>query len=357
MNTIKGQSKKKITLIGCGRRIKRTIIPALLELAHLVEIQSVSTRSKLSPEDVRFLDSCDLNHTYLGDINLQSTDILYIGIPAFALSSVLKQLSKKVGLLTRNITLVIDTPFPIGKNTFDLSRSLKLFKRVCVLEDCIYLLPYSISFSCGNSYSLGSPAFAAFIHSGFTYHAYSQIKEFHKIVGFDFVRRHNGKSKFSQQLLFKNGKHIASIIEPRDYRHGMFSFWYKNGTFSDYIKGEETEGFADILCMPIVTNSMLEGFDLRCKGRVISRYFFDSPKRIDTVYDKNSIFHACKVEAAKSYLEKILVSEDVVPYSASAAAYDQCVNIMTQRLGFFADIRLPSFKKSVVLMLLETILK
>ena len=342
----------EIAIVGYGERVKNTVIPALISLKKHIRIKTIATRKPLNSKELQTL--VNIKNTDINDLNKEKYEYLYLGVPSYTVFSILNKLNKDNSF--ENTRLILDTPFPISKRFFTLKKLLRNFKEIYTLEDCLFLKPYSLAFSASKAYQLGDAKFVNFIHSGFRYHAYAQIKAFERINSFDFVLKTSTKSAYSEQIIFKNFKQIASIQEPRNYSFGMYSFWFEKGTISNYIKNISELNNLDLYVLPILKDKKLYGFELHNNSRKVSSYYLKANYLIDSDNLNLSIFKNCKIEATSDYFLEIFLGEGKVPYTCLNSAYDSLVTIMLEKFGFFVDIPLPFLNSSLLLILIKLLL-
>ena len=338
-----------IAIVGYGERVKKTVIPALLQLKQHISIQTIITRKPINPNELNKLGN--IKNTNMDNLNKEIFEFIYLGVPSNYVLSTLSKIVKKSSF--KGTRLILDTPFPITKKFYLLKKILKEFKEIYTLEDCLFLKPYSLAFSASKAYQLGNAKFVNFIHSGFRYHAYSQIKFFLRIKSFDFILRTSTKSAYNEQIIFKNFKHIASIHEPRDYNIGKFSFWFEKGTLSNYINDSFGLNHLSLDVLPYFKNKKLYGFELYNDKRKVSSYYLKEKYLIDDKNSNLSIFNNCKIDAVSDYFMKIVSDESYIPYTCLNSAYDSLVAIMIDKFGFFIDIPIPFLNSSLIRLLIK----
>jgi hypothetical protein len=352
-------SLPKIAIIGFGKRVQGTIIPALVYQKDKFQLCSVYTRKKITtPDLITSQRNIDFDNFELKDFQPTNYDYVYLGIPPSQLFIVLQNIVKNHKYL-KHVNLILDTPFPIGKNPLTILKIAKLlrnFKSHIILEDCLYLEPYAHASLVSQGLKLGEPRFAHFIHSGFRYHAYSQVKKIHNLKYFHFVVRLKTKSPHRQQLIFNKFRHLASITEPRNYTYGKFSFWYKHGVYSDFVQNENPDNLLNLVVSPRLINKQLVGFNVKCnEDNVYEIKIHDAIKMEDNDIG-NSVFNISKIHAVVCFFDE-LTSRQTNMYQTIDCVYDSIVDIFVNRIGIFFDIPIPFKRSTVLYMILQRLFK
>ena len=163
-------TKQNIVLIGAGKRVLNTIIPAILCTKNKFNISHIiGTHSK----KITIGNHFEINtSTSLKDVPIKKVDILFIAVPPDTVHKVLKSLSI---VDTSHIILFIDTPVCLPQ-TIGILRYQKKYKHCFTTEDFIGLLPYKIAKETIKKNNLGPILEIEFVHYGFKYHALATIK-------------------------------------------------------------------------------------------------------------------------------------------------------------------------------------
>ena len=349
---------QKLAIIGFGKRVQGTILPALVYNQNKIQLSTIYTRKKTQIADsIVSQHNVDSHTSNLKDFQPENYQFVYFGIPSTQLLSVIETIVTQYDNL-KHLNVILDTPFPIGKNPFQvfkLAKLLRKFRTHTVLEDCIYLEPYAHSSPVSQSMKLGKPRFSHFLHSGFRYHAYSQIKAFHHIKNFNFVVRLK-KHPCSQQLIFHKFRHVATITEPRNYTYGQFSFWYEDGIYSDFITNESSEGLVNLLVDPKIVDNKLIAFNIKTNGEDVYEIPLCDKIPVDKKDIKYSIWKITKINAVSILLGSI-ISDDKKIYNTVDCVYDSLVDIFVRRIGFFFDIPIPLTNSTILYEILKKMFK
>lgn len=223
------QSRKKVLLIGSGRRAQGAILPALYCLKDELELIGVYSRTV---EELRlFGGRWELKTTTnLSDFNFSEIDLIIVAI---TLESVPEVIGKLCAYQVSHIVLMLDTPV-LPHTRLGTLRKFKNFKRVLASEDNIALPLYRLARKLIDEGRIGKVKKISFFHSGETYHALAALRMMTRascIRAIKSVDLKTGKGK-REITLADNMK--ATIYEPRDYRIGKFLIEGEKGKISDY---------------------------------------------------------------------------------------------------------------------------
>ena len=337
---------ENIVLIGTGKRVINTVIPAILisNKFKYIDIVSREKGKSIEIEDWNFSYKC----IDLKEIKRKQYKYLYLGIPNQFLYSVLKKSLEYID--HRNTVLIIDTPIPITKNILKLSKLIKQFKKVTILEDCLFLKPYSLAFNAEKAFGLGKPKKFNFFHSGFKYHAYAQVKKFFNVNYFTLVCKFGSKNPIFSQIIFRNLKILSFIYEPRDYSVGKFIAIHENGFLSDY-KLQTYSQNLEIFVKPNILKGQFTGFNI-FRGDKLLNLNINNVKFKLNQNEYSSIFPYLKILAVSQFMD-ILITDQENPYTPAKAAYDSIVNGFISRFGFFIDLPIPFSRHSIISLFLE----
>ncbi len=242
---------KRLLIVGCGKRVRETALPALARAQHLFAIDGVLARSGRTLEaagrryDVEPLDE-------LSSERLRAADLVYVAVGKDAVPAVLRAL---VAHGPREQELLLDTPVVRFKH-FCHTRLLGAFRAASVAEDCVELPWLDAARAALADGALGALRHVVFYQAAYAYHGLATAK---RLVGSGRVRsarRRAWNGRFGERAVrFANGTG-ATFVEPRDYASGRLLLVAERGSLSDY--GQSLDG--DEHLAPIVEDGACRGF-------------------------------------------------------------------------------------------------
>ncbi|MEO0852318.1 MAG: hypothetical protein AAFY15_02270 [Cyanobacteria bacterium J06648_11] len=221
--------QQSILLIGAGKRIESTVLPALACLQDEYKIAGIYSRSqdKLDRLGTRWQVPVS---TELDAFDWDAINVIYIAVTLHNVPDVLQAITTKP---TSQIVLMLDTPV-LAKGHLDFTRLFRRFQAVYVGEDCIALPQFEVVRQTIASGAIGRPQKMWMFHSGYLYHAIATVRS---LVGCSRVllgrSRNYGRGGGEIQLKFASGFEVT-IVQPRDYGVGRFLLVGSEGTIADY---------------------------------------------------------------------------------------------------------------------------
>jgi len=244
---------RRVLIVGAGRRVQRTALPAFQALAGRFEVERLLARSArvlhAHGRDWRVepLDS-------LRQEQLDAADIVYLAVTKDAVPKVLARLAT---LDRSRADLLIDTPVVRFKHYRHVER-LAGWRNVWVAEDTSELPWLELVERVVASGAIGARRGVVFQQSAYAYHAVATAK---RLLGSNRVRsgRRRAWSPHAgeRRMRFANGT-FALSIEPRDYSAGRFVLLGSEGSISDYAH----KAAGNLLLEPVVADGAWTGFRL-----------------------------------------------------------------------------------------------
>lgn len=238
-------SARRVWVVGAGKRVRETALPALASLPDVVEIAGVFARTS------RYLDVAGRRFGVraLADAmpaEFQAGDVVYVAVGKDAVPVVLEKLVRK--LHCERLELLIDTPVLKLKHVRH-APLLGGWKRVGVAEDVVHL-PWLEAVRA----AVGDVRSVTFDRSGYAYHGIAQSRA---LCGAKLVRARRRRSGGAtvRELEFANGAR-ATIVEPRDYAQGRVAVEGARGRVADLV--ESGESATRLEC--VLTDGVLTGF-------------------------------------------------------------------------------------------------
>jgi len=243
--------KKRVLVIGSGKRVREAALPALARLEAEFELTHIAARTAKQLDvggrsyDVVPLDGLDASW-------LEGLDLLYLAVTKDAVPSVLAKLT---ALDVSSIDILIDTPVVRFKHYRQVAKLAK-FRNAWVAEDCTVLPWFDVVEEALRDGLIGELQSVLFHRAAYAYHGVATAKA---LLG--SLRVKSGVRKGGQRdLRFANGKR-ARMIEPRDYSVGHVLLEGTTGSLSD------AEGVGAHLLEPIVEDARWVGFRIGDRER------------------------------------------------------------------------------------------
>jgi len=216
---------RRLLIIGTGKRVRETALPALASLGSAFDIRSVFARRAKEIEvggrtlDVRAFSTLERSH-------LDDVDLVYMAVTKDAVPQVLETLD---GMAPRQIDLLIDTPV-VRFRHFHRVRHLEAFRAAWVAEDCSRLPWFDAVRAVADE--LGELREIVFDRSAYAYHGLATAKSLLGTTAIASCRRRPVAGGAERTVLFKDGRR-ARILEPRDYSVGSVTAVGQKGALTD----------------------------------------------------------------------------------------------------------------------------
>lgn len=216
---------RRLLVIGTGKRVRETALPALATLGSAFDIRSVFARRAKEIEvggrtfDVRAFSTLERAH-------LDDVDLVYMAVTKDAVPSVLEKLD---GLAPREIDLLIDTPV-VRFRHFHRIRHLEAFRAAWVAEDCSRLPWFDAVRAVSDE--LGELREIVFDRSAYAYHGLATAKSLLGTTTIASCRRRPVEGGAERTVKFADGR-LARILEPRDYSVGSVTVIGRQGSLTD----------------------------------------------------------------------------------------------------------------------------
>ncbi|MFT5286288.1 MAG: hypothetical protein ACI8TQ_002456 [Planctomycetota bacterium] len=241
--------KKRVLVIGSGKRVREAGLPALVRIESDFELTHIAARTakqiQVGDRSFEVVPLDGMNADWI-----KNTDLIYLAVTKDAVPSVLTKLS---AYDVSHIDMLIDTPVVRFKHYRQVAK-LSKYRNCWVAEDCTVLPWFDVVNDAINAGLIGELKSALFHRSAYAYHGVATAKT---LLGDFRVKRGNRKKSSggqgSRRMHFSNGR-IANIVEPRDYSVGYVRLEGTKGSISD------GEGVADHRLVPIVEDERWVGF-------------------------------------------------------------------------------------------------
>lgn len=239
-------STRRIWIVGAGKRVRETALPAFVSLGRDVEIAGILARSPRDIEvggrkyAIRPLES-------LRSTDFVTGDIVYVAVGKDATPSVLTALSR---FDRARLELLIDTPVLKIKH-LRFTPLLEGWQRASVAEDVVHLPWIETSRA-----AAGEVRSVTFDRSAYAYHGLAQSKAVcgaDRVVRARRVKVADGSSR--REIELSNGTR-ALVIDPRDYSRGRVLVEGSHGLVTDRVESGENAIALEI----VLENSRCVGF-------------------------------------------------------------------------------------------------
>ncbi len=221
-------SKRRILIIGSGKRVQEAALPVVSRAIDQFELEGLVSRTP------RSITSEGRNHEVLGldsltQERLSQVDLVYMVVSKPAVPTVLRRLSS---LGTSNVDLLIETPVMLVRHLGHLDL-LERFRNVWVSEDCTTLPCFKALSKFLATGQIGDLQSATFDRSAYAYHGMAMVKT---VLGDDRIRRarqRRGSTNLRERVVEVANRKQATILDPRDYLQGTMTFVGDSGLVSD----------------------------------------------------------------------------------------------------------------------------
>lgn len=242
-------STRRVWIVGAGKRVRETALPAFVSLGRDVEIAGILARSARDlgiggvEYAIRPLETLRAEDFVDGDI-------VYVAVGKDAMPSVLTTLS---GFDRSRLELLIDTPVLKIKH-LRFAPLLEGWQRASVAEDVVHL-PWIETMRA----AAGDVRSVTFDRSAYAYHGLAQSKA---VCGADRVVRarrvKSGEGTSRREIELSNGTR-ALVLDPRDYSRGRVIVEGSRGRVTDRVEPGE-----DAIALELVLeNGRCVGFRAR----------------------------------------------------------------------------------------------
>lgn len=198
--------RRRIYIVGSGKRVLETALPALRatdawDLAGIASRRAKAVHSGGEDHAVLALDA-------LSSAQLEGVDLIYLVVAKHAVPAVLQQLGP---LVPPDCELLIETPVMLFKHLGHLDR-LQAFRRVWVSEDCFTLPLWDPLRATGERF-----ASVHFDRCAYAYHGFAMARA---VLGTARVQSARARTD-GRAVRFESGASFTTR-EPRDYSVGRF---------------------------------------------------------------------------------------------------------------------------------------
>jgi len=195
----------KVAIIGAGRRVERTILPALkilggnAENIHIIGRNIEKTRDFCKRKRVTFC-------TGLNNDNIKAFSLIIIAVSNASTADVIKNLAR---LPVTHIILFIDTPVLVAVRDLAQIKNFTKFKKVLTTEGWVALPIIRIASELIKSKYIGVPRKIYLFNAHFKYHAVAGLKKLIEEKYIVLARSLSyDKINYHYKFIFKNESHV-----------------------------------------------------------------------------------------------------------------------------------------------------
>jgi hypothetical protein len=215
-------SRRRVLVIGSGRRIRNNFLPALAHLAPRLEVNGLWSPTAAHAEAAARPWGFAVRPV---EATLASVDTVVVSVSTPAVRSVLLRLQPDA----HRLTLVLDTPVFGGLRDLPAVRLLGRFAKVLVAEDYARYPQWELLRTAVAGGLIGAPTHVELAHSGYRYHGLALIRS---IFGYPFarhLRRRAAVGEVALRFAFGGGR-TGRIVEPYDQRRGSTVVYGEKGS-------------------------------------------------------------------------------------------------------------------------------
>lgn len=238
-----------VLVVGAGKRVRETALPAFRRCGDLFEVRRVLARSARTLEAAgRDWEVTPLEALRADEV--AACDLVYLAVGKDAVPQVLARFAE---LGVGGQDLLIDTPVVRFKHYRHVAR-IAAFRNAWVAEDCVELPWIDCVRAAAETDVLGPIRRVVFDRSAYAYHGVATAKALLGDLRVKSGRRRRRGNGGLRTLRFAGGG-VAEIVEPRDYAAGRILVEGDHGALSDR---PESEGATAL--EPILADGELAGF-------------------------------------------------------------------------------------------------
>lgn len=324
--------QNRIAIVGAGKRVNETILPAILSLDGRVDLVSIHSRThhEIALPDGSIMESV----TSLDPHYFEQVGLIIVAVNTNAIRGVLNYLEK----IPRraNTNLVIDTP-PLRLSELRKFNTFKGYKSVCVGEDWVTLSPVKLIQSLVSSDKIGQLETITLDRMSYRYHGLATLRA---ISGAQWLKSMQAGKEGGQHNEYEivTGNNIkCRTVQPRDYKNGVLTVTGSKGWIST--RSQDLQGNGHVLTFPQEAKGWLQHTKLNGEVQPIDdveAYMTTLP--FDYLKD-NSALNRLKIRGYGRLLESIM--QGTPQYDIRDGLYDYLAIAALERLGRFYDFALP----------------
>lgn len=220
-------SPRNLLVLGCGKRVVETALPALARLDGSITLRRIAARK---PRTIH-VEGRPHVVTSFADVtarDLDGIDLVYVAVGKDAVPGVLRRL---VELGAAKLELLIDTPL-VRFRHFSHARHVREFRSASIAEDCIELPWIAALRALEASGEIGALREIVFARSAYAYHGFATAKAALGATRVLHAKRTKVENGARREVELDGGKRFVAH-EPRDYAKGHVLVRGERGEVSD----------------------------------------------------------------------------------------------------------------------------
>jgi len=243
-------SARRVLVIGSGKRVCETALPAITSMSSGCELSDIRARTS---KRIECKDACFSVGEFakLVERDLEHVDLVYVAVGK---SSVPEVLGKLAEFGPERFDVLLDTPV-LQFRHFRYVPLLERFRNAWVAEDCTelpWIDPVRVAIAHGE---LGEVSGARFVRSAYGYHAIATAKRLFAAEITSASRKVKAHATVERELHLSDKRSVL-VIEPRDYATGHLVI---EGTLGRLTDAPERESKA-LPLMPLLEHNECVGF-------------------------------------------------------------------------------------------------
>lgn len=318
----------RVLVVGAGKRVRRTILPALSCLRETHAIEAVVARSRRAMT----LGPLSFETRLLDDVDLDAVDLAIIAVSTQEVPAVLRGLRRDPAKLR----LLVDTPV-FNPRDLRSGRLLRDFAAVSVAEDSLTLPPLLLARRLVDAGRIGRLRHVTMQHAGFKHHAVAALRMLARsrsVAGARERRWHGDLGEIELRL----GGVRARIVEPRDYEVGRLFLAGDEGAIVDYGLSPDVSPVHRIAYETV--DGRFRG--LRLDGEPVEPNALDEAHRRHLVeFPAVSLMDDMKVRGLMDLIVDAVAADPRHRYQPVDAVYDATVINVLRKAGRFRDLPAP----------------
>ncbi len=330
----------KIAIVGAGKRVRFTVLPAILALGNQVVLSGIHSRN---PRSVALPDGSELSTiTSLDAKHFEDIDIVIVAVRTNAIRGVLKALNDIPH--KKDISIVMDTP-PLQLSDFVKRRAFSGFKSVIVGEDWFKLSPILLIKDLIAGGAIGAPRQIMLDRMSYRYHGLATLRSIADTRWLRSIKATMSEyGKPSYVIVTGNGISCRTIM-PRDYARGTLFVTGTRGWISNHAPDGDA-GSGHLIGFPQEASGWYQPISLNgdmLPADAVDRYMTALP--VEYLEDKTAISRL-KIRGYARLIEDLI--SDTVEYDIIDGLYDYVATAAVERLKYFHDLRVPNSQQSVL---------
>ncbi|MBI4880336.1 MAG: hypothetical protein HY812_11860 [Planctomycetes bacterium] len=335
-------SKRRIHVIGAGKRVLGAVLPVLDKVASRLTLAGLYARTDRIMQ-AGGAERLVRSAAKLGAGDLQDSDLIYLAVAKASVPEVLASLCR---LQPERLDLLIEPPVVLFRH-LRAARLLERFQSAGAAEDCVEL-PWLDLLRAPQARALvGEPRRAVFLGSAYRYHALATIKRLFACETIRSARRRRtGAESARVDVRLANGV-LGRVLEPRDYATGSFVIEGTAGSISDELQGRDPER----VLRPVVADGRCTGFQIGGFATTLDADEVDLMGSCAPGASVTSLMEGMKRVGLLRLMRRLLAGEGAYP--VLEALEDMAVDFLLEKAGFYPASPLTSVKSRLGRRLLE----